>query len=365
MRICEEPSLSAATAHKARPVRRGAEEQVRQIYRKLAQAWGPQHWWPAESPFEVIVGAILTQNTSWTNVERAMARLRENGELTLEQIRNIPLPELESLIRSSGYFRQKAQRLKDLVAFVDAKYGGSLEAMFATASDDLRSDLLTQKGIGMETADSILLYAGLHSVFVVDAYTRRIFERHQIVSATAKYDDVRFLVEGALAEEEVRGLANGDFGDPTHSKTGNVWGTRTNPTYSKTEDEWGTRADPTHSKTRNVWGTRTNLTDAKTRSVGGTREDPTYSETGNMWAARLESRPAVHPPSAMSTAPQSNLTRVYNEMHGLLVQVGKYYCDKRRPKCDACPLGELLSPRQRARLVAGRDVGRRGTGKAE
>jgi endonuclease-3 related protein len=335
------PPKAAKPKVKNRPVRRGADEQVRQIYRKLAQAWGPQHWWPAESPFEVIVGAILTQNTSWTNVERAMARLRENGVLTLEQIRNIPVAELESLIRSSGYFRQKTQRLKDLVAFVDAKYGGSLEAMFATQSDELRGELLTQKGIGMETADSILLYAGLHSVFVVDAYTRRIFERHHVVSAAAKYDDIRLLVEGALAEEEVSGLADGDFGDPTHSKTGNVWGTRTNPAHSKIEDEWGTREESPHFKTKDV---------------GGAREDPEYFNGVNVWAAQRGLRPPVHPPSAMSTAQQTNRTRVYNEMHGLLVQIGKHYCDKRRPKCDACPLGELLSPRQRARLqVAGGD----------
>ncbi len=275
---------------KKRPVRPGAREQVRQIYRKLAQAWGPQHWWPAETPFEVIVGAILTQNTSWTNVERAMTKLREAGVLSLEGIRNITVAELEPLVRSSGYFRQKAQRLKDFVAFVDARYGGSLERMFATPSEELRSELLTQKGIGMETADSILLYAGLHPVFVVDAYTRRILERHGVANAAAKYDDIRLLVEGALAEEEIPLLTMGlDAG----------------------------------------------------------------------------LRPVAHPPSAMSTAQQPKLTRVYNEMHGLLVQVGKYYCDKRRPKCDTCPLGALLSPTQRARLQAAGHVGRRGTKKAE
>ncbi len=264
---------------------------MRQIYRKLAQAWGPQHWWPAETPFEVIVGAILTQNTSWTNVERAMAKLDEAGVLNLAGIRNLPLAELEVLIRSSGYFRQKAQRLKDFIAFVDAKYGGSLERMFATATSALRAELLTQKGIGMETADSILLYAGLHSVFVVDAYTRRVFERHGMVDGSAKYDEIRLLVEHALAEEEIPG--------------------------------------------------------------------PSIVFDNS-------SRPAVHTPSTMSMAQQTNRTRVYNEMHGLLVQVGKHYCDKGRPKCDECPLGESLSPRQRARLhAAGRGINRRFTQKAE
>lgn len=276
---------------KKRPIQPGAEEQVRQTYRKLALAWGAQHWWPAESPLEVMVGAILTQNTSWTNVERAMAKLREAGALNLQGIRNLPLAELEQLIRSSGYFRQKAQRLKDFVAFVDAKYGGSLERMFATPSSELRAELLTQKGIGMETADSILLYAGLHPVFVVDAYTRRVFERHGMVSGSAKYDDIRLLVERALADETIPSVAS---------------------------------------------------------AVG----------------AGL--RPAIHPPSVMSTAQQTPRTRVYNEMHGLLVQVGKHYCDKRQPKCDMCPLGELLSARQRARLqAAGRDINRRVTQKAE
>ena len=260
---------------KQRSVRRGAEDQVRQIYRRLAEAWGTQHWWPAETPFEVIVGAILTQNTSWTNVERAMARLREAGVLNLEGIRNVPLAELESLIRSSGYFRQKAQRLKDFVGFVDAQFGGSLERMFTMPTDQLRVELLKQKGIGMETADSILLYAGLHPVFVVDAYTRRVFERHGIVREVAKYDDIRLLVEGTLAGEDAPSAV---------------------------------------------------------------------LETG--------SRPAAHRPSVMSAAQQTRKTRVYNEMHGLLVQVGKHYCHKIRPDCDTCRLGELLSVRQRERLQA-------------
>lgn len=255
--------------------RRNAEEQVRQIYRKLAQVWGPQHWWPAETPFEVVVGAILTQNTAWANVERAIANLRSAAVLSLEGIRNTSLAELESLVRPSGYFRQKAGRLKDLVAFVDATYNGSLQQMFAKPTEQLRSELLGQKGIGPETADSILLYAGLHPVFVVDAYTRRILERHGILNASAKYDDIRLLVQRALEEEEIPvGIAAGS------------------------------------------------------------------------------SRPVVHSPSVMSMAQQSQRARVYSEMHGLLVQVGKHYCHKQRPHCDRCALGELLSPRQRAQLQA-------------
>ncbi len=175
---------------------------MRAMYRKLSRAWGRQHWWPAETPFEVIVGAILTQNTSWTNVERALASLRAAGTLNVAGIRALSLPKLQRLIRSSGYFRQKARRLKNFVAFLDARYGGSLERMFATPTAQLRAELLALNGIGPETADSILLYAGNHPIFVVDAYTRRILERHEVVSSGAKYDEIRGLVERALQHEK-------------------------------------------------------------------------------------------------------------------------------------------------------------------
>lgn len=175
---------------------------MRAIYRKLSRSWGRQHWWPAETPFEVIVGAILTQNTSWTNVDRAMANLRSAGMLSVEGVRELPLPRLEALVRPSGYFRQKAQRLKNFVAFLDVRYGGSLEKMFAIPTEQLRAELLTQNGIGPETADAILLYAGNHEVFVVDAYARRILGRHQAVNAGAKYDEIRNLVERALQREQ-------------------------------------------------------------------------------------------------------------------------------------------------------------------
>src|SRR5271157_1445675 len=171
------------------------------MYRKLARAWGRQHWWPAETPFEVIVGAILTHNTSWTNVERALGSLRAGESLSVAGIRKLPLPKLEKLIRSSGYFRQKARRLKNFVAFLDSHYSGSLERMFAAPTEQLRAELLALNGIGPETADSILLCAGNHTIFVVDAYTRRILERHEAIPAGAKYDEIRSLVEGALQRE--------------------------------------------------------------------------------------------------------------------------------------------------------------------
>src|SRR5664280_1472913 len=257
---------------------RKPEATVRAIYRKLSRAWGQQHWWPAETPFEVIVGAVLTQNTSWTNVERAMANLRAAAVLNVESIRELALPKLEELVRSSGYFRQKAQRLKNFVAFLDARYGGSLEQMFATPTEQLRAELLTQNGIGPETADSILLYAGGHEIFVVDAYTRRILERHLAAAGGAKYDEIRNLIERALQ-----------------------------------------------------------------------REQPMES-----CPSSRQVRPQVHEASAMSTAQRSPLAQVYNEMHGLLVQVGKHYCLKQQPKCEVCPLGSMPPISIEENGVAGR-----------
>lgn len=171
---------------------------VRQYFDTLEAAWGPQYWWPAETPFEVILGAYLTQNTSWKNVERAMSNLRERGLLNLEGIRRLEICELEELIRPAGYFRQKAARLKTFVTYLDRQYGGSLERMFAEPTLRLRTELLLLNGVGPETADSILLYGGQHEVFVVDAYTKRIFERHGLIDSQAKYEELRELVEGGL-----------------------------------------------------------------------------------------------------------------------------------------------------------------------
>src|SRR6266567_2887001 len=164
------------------------EEKVVAIYSTLARAWGRQHWWPAQSRFEVIVGAFLTQNTAWTNVEKAMTQLRRARILSLAGIRDTPLATLEQLIRSAGYFRQKAQRLKNFLAYLDERYAGSLDRMFARPTADLREELLALSGIGPETADSILLYAGNHPVFVVDAYTRRVLDRHGILPLNAPYE---------------------------------------------------------------------------------------------------------------------------------------------------------------------------------
>lgn len=173
-------------------------QEIRRFYSALHRAWGDQHWWPAETRFEVIVGCYLTQNTAWTNVERALANLRSARALSIEGIRHIRLSRLERLIRPSGYFRQKAARLKTFVEFLDRHYAGSLEELFAKPTNELRAELLGLNGVGPETADSILLYAGNHPVFVVDAYTRRILARHQIVPEKADYEEIRDLFQQAL-----------------------------------------------------------------------------------------------------------------------------------------------------------------------
>jgi len=149
------------------------EKQIQTYYRILLSAWGCQHWWPARTRFEVIVGAYLTQNTAWRNVESALSNLRSARLLNLEGIRQVALPELERLIHCAGYFRQKARRLKTFVAFLDQHYGGSVGKLFSQPTPKLRQELLSLNGVGPETADSILLYAGNYPVFVVDAYTRR------------------------------------------------------------------------------------------------------------------------------------------------------------------------------------------------
>jgi len=185
-------------------VLRAAPEPVPQLviyYDALFQAHGPQHWWPGPTRFEVIVGAILTQNTSWSNVERAIAELRRERLLTAAAIEKVSAARLARLIRSSGYFRQKARKLKEFARFLRRAHQGSLNNLFATPTAELREQLLTVHGIGPETADSILLYAGRHKVFVVDAYTRRILERHGLVHPKASYEEIRALFEQSLPAE--------------------------------------------------------------------------------------------------------------------------------------------------------------------
>jgi endonuclease-3 related protein len=261
---------------------------IASFYRILLRQWGPQNWWPAASKFEVLVGAILTQNTSWTNVEKALGNLREAGMLSLEAIHQADGAHLESLLRPAGYFRQKTRRLQDLTAFILANYGAgrtsvhrgehpAMARLFDQPTEKLRSLMLEQKGVGPETADSILLYGGNHAVFVVDAYTRRIFERHQLVMPGTDYETIRLLVERSLRSvpPEGRGI---------------------------TSDDPATTGDP----------------------------------------AATADCPGIHDPSAISITYRPELVQRYNEFHALLVQLGKHYCLKKAPKCTNCPLSCLL-----------------------
>jgi endonuclease III related protein len=197
-----------------------SEENVAAIYSMLARTWGHQHWWPARSRFEVIVGAYLTQNTSWRNVEIALQTLRAARVLSVEGIRNISIRRLERLIRPSGYFRQKARNLKTFVKFLDRCYDSSLSKMFAQPTSELREQLLSLNGVGAETADSILLYAGQHPVFVVDAYTRRLAVRHGILAENATYEEIRSLFERSLTrvpELATIVVSSGSSGKASHA----------------------------------------------------------------------------------------------------------------------------------------------------
>ncbi len=163
------------------------------IFRKLLASYGPQHWWPAQGPFEVIVGAILTQTTSWTNVEKAIGSLRDAGSLSAASIRRLSVDELAGLIRSCGYYNVKAKRLKSFVEWFGSNYNDNLEQMFSGDVKSLRDGLLSVNGIGEETADSIILYAGNKPVFVIDAYTRRIIDRLGLTPKDKSYTGYQYL----------------------------------------------------------------------------------------------------------------------------------------------------------------------------
>lgn len=168
------------------------------IFDRLRATYGPQHWWPADSPFEVIVGAILTQNTAWKNVEKSIAALRQHGVLTLEGIHGLPQDELAAIIRSSGYYNQKAKKLMAFCRHVDERWDGDLDRLLAQEPEPLRSELLGLYGIGPETADSIVLYAAHRPTFVVDVYTHRVFSRHGWVEESIGYDGLRAYFMDAL-----------------------------------------------------------------------------------------------------------------------------------------------------------------------
>ncbi len=199
-----------------------------------------------------------------------MTGLRKAGILSLDGIRGAPLGKLEQVIRSAGYFRQKAQRLKTFVRFLDRRYAGSLARMFSQPTAKLREEFLALNGVGPETADSILLYAGNHLVFVVDAYTRRILERHSLIPPRTGYEEIRQLFEQSLLPLAEKPL------EPRLDR-------------------------------------------------------PPVGPRGSS-----------HPPSRMSTAQRTSAAQIFNEMHGLIVGVGKNYCKKSQPDCEQCPLRKFL-----------------------
>ncbi|MBI5374309.1 MAG: endonuclease III domain-containing protein [Candidatus Schekmanbacteria bacterium] len=166
------------------------------IFNTLLKAAGPRQWWPAKTAFEVMVGAILTQNTSWKNVEKAIANIRKEKLLSFKKFSSLKIEKIAQLVRPSGYYNQKAKKLKTLTDFIHSEYGGSIKRMEDSDTAKLREELLSLNGIGMETADSILLYALNKPVFVVDLYTKRILSRHEILPFNSSYEEVqRFFVE--------------------------------------------------------------------------------------------------------------------------------------------------------------------------
>ena len=171
------------------------------VYSDLYRAWGPQHWWPGRTRFEVIVGAILTQNTAWANVEKAIRNLRVARALTPRALHEAELDTLAEWIRPAGYFNVKARRLRAFTDLLVDRFDGKLNRLFALETSLLRTTLLSVNGIGPETADSILLYAGQRPRFVIDAYTRRVLERHGWAAADATYDEVAALFMQALPRD--------------------------------------------------------------------------------------------------------------------------------------------------------------------
>jgi len=174
------------------------KELLREIYDRLLAAFGPQRWWPADTRFEVILGAVLTQNTAWKNVAAAISNLRRHDLLSFERLCGLSAQELAVFIRSSGFFNQKAKKIRTLCDHILSKWGGGLDEFLAQDMESLRTELLTVRGIGPETADSIVLYAAFKPSFVVDTYTYRIFSRHGWVEEAISYEDLREYFMGAM-----------------------------------------------------------------------------------------------------------------------------------------------------------------------
>lgn len=181
-------------------------QRLRRMHDQLANAYGPQYWWPAETSFEVVLGAYLTQNTSWKAVERSLENLRKTGSLTIEGLRALSIEQLQELIRPSGFYTRKASALKAFVAMLDEEFGGSLNALSAATTEYVRRRLLALPGVGTETADAILLYALGHAVPVADEYLRRITERHQLAAPSRNrkgYESLVQLTRNAFSDDQI------------------------------------------------------------------------------------------------------------------------------------------------------------------
>ena len=206
----------------SKPVK--AMPHLRRAYKLMRARFGHQHWWPGETPFEVCVGAILTQNTAWSNVERAIANLKAAQVLEPVKLFTLPEPKLAALIRPAGYFNVKARRLRSFLRVLIEEFGGDLHRLFAGETYTVRERLLAIHGVGPETADSLLLYAGGHHSFVVDAYTKRIFQRHHwspkskvpSPKSSASYDELKALCESSLNQKA--GAAELDYWQDCHAQ---------------------------------------------------------------------------------------------------------------------------------------------------
>ncbi len=172
-----------------------------EAYRLLYDYFGPQNWWPGDSPFEIMVGAILTQNTNWSNVQKAIDNLRSADVLSYQALSSLEADEIAQFIRPAGYYNLKARRLKNLLDMIATSYAGELDSFFEDELESSRANLLAVKGVGPETADAILLYACGHPVFVVDTYTHRVFSRHNMLEEETDYQTIQQMFAGNLPQK--------------------------------------------------------------------------------------------------------------------------------------------------------------------
>ena len=192
------------------------KRELRQAYRLMRKQFGHRNWWPGDTPFEICVGAVLTQNTSWKNVEHAITNLKAAKAITARKIYALSHDELAQLIRPAGYFNLKAKRLRNFVDTLVEQHGASIKRLFKGETSIVRDRLLAINGIGPETADSMLLYAGNHNSFVIDAYTKRIFSRHKWCDENADYDDLKNLCSESLNQKP--GTAKLDYWQDYHAQ---------------------------------------------------------------------------------------------------------------------------------------------------